>query len=71
MEQQGLFSDYTVSPLDKPNGATATKGKDKVESLAPYFSGKMSVPDPDRLLTEIPWQTNQCLSDIQMTPAKV
>lgn len=60
-------SNHTVPPFDKPDGTSATKSKDKIAS---YFSGNISVPDPERLPPEIPWQINPCLTNIHIILAK-
>ncbi|XP_050721117.1 uncharacterized protein LOC127000986 [Eriocheir sinensis] len=47
-DQQGLAPEDQIPPLDRADGSVATRSNDKAEVLAAYFSGKMTVPDPER-----------------------
>ena len=70
-QQQGFTPDDCIPPLDKPDGTVATSSKDKAELLASYFSGKMTVPDPDQAPPDLPPRTNSRLRTFTTTTAEV
>ena len=47
-EQQGLITHSRIPVLNKADGTLARTSQEKAEVFAAQFSGKMSVPDPNR-----------------------
>ena len=53
-QQQGLTPDDCIPPLNNTDGSVATNSKAKAQLLALHFSGKMTVPDPERAPPTVP-----------------
>ena len=61
-QQQGFMDDDTIPPLSGLNGLVAISSEDKANLLASHFAEKMSVSDPDRIPSAIPYKTNYRIS---------
>ena len=66
-EQQGFSKDDAIPPLNNIDGSVVTSSVEKAESFAAFFANKMSVPDSNAQVPNIPKITTNRLSSVKIT----